>query len=169
MTVLQTVTQTCECEHWPWRSPPSLPPVNKTSASNNTPEHDISEIEERWLSLHSWPAQLPARTMSGQCCCFSLSTKSVLGGACTYKCVDESACERGLVLDLKKHSPVLTQKALCLQRGNDTSAEQKKLNTILASVARWSYDTGPKEHMKSTRAPLISGSGKDNSWKFVPV
>lgn len=67
------------------------------------------------------------------------------------------------MLDLKKRSPVLTQKALCFEQSNDTLAEQKKLNTILASVARWSYDTGLKEHMKSTRASLVSGSGKDNS------
>lgn len=33
---------------------PSLPPVNKTSASNNTPEHDVSAMEARWLSPHSW-------------------------------------------------------------------------------------------------------------------
>lgn len=29
------------------------PTVNKTSASNNAPEHDISEIEARCLSPHS--------------------------------------------------------------------------------------------------------------------
>lgn len=31
-----------------------LAAVSTTSASNNTREHDISEMEARWLSLHSW-------------------------------------------------------------------------------------------------------------------
>lgn len=51
----------------------------------------------------------------------------------------------GDVLDLKKHSPCVNTKALCLRRGNDTLVEQKKLNTILASAACRSYDTGKKK------------------------
>lgn len=70
-----------------------------------------------------------------------------------------SVCERecGVLLDFekkKKTLPCVHTKALCLWRGNDTWAEQKKPNTMLASARCWSYDTGkaPPTSNVDTRA-----------------
>lgn len=79
----------------------------------------------------------------------ALSTESVLEGACIYECIYECVHECvwarvwGFV-GLEETLPCVHTKALCLRRGNDTLAEQKKLKTMLASVPCWSYDTGKK-------------------------
>lgn len=103
----------------------------------------------------------------------ALSTKSVLEGVCVYECVWERVW--GFV-GLEETLPCVHTKALCLRRGNDTFAEQKKLNTMLASVPCWCYDTGgKKEHKRSIGAPPISGSGSRyqsryfGSWESLPM
>lgn len=94
-------------------------------------------------------AQLPARTMSSQCCCFLLYLPNLSWKGRVYMSVYMSvylsmwARVWGFV-GLEETLLCVHTKALCLQQGNDTLAEQKKLDTMLASVPSWSYDTGKK-------------------------
>lgn len=121
-------------------------------------------------------AQLPARTMSSQCCCFLLYLPNLSWKGRVYMSVYMSvylsvwARVWGFV-GLEETLPCAHTKALCLQQGNDTLAEQKKLNTMLASVPSWSYDTGKKN--RTIRASPISENQYHSkyfeSWEFVPM
>lgn len=101
----------------------------------------------------------------------ALSTKSVLEEACTYECVCvcASVCVQDCVGRLEETTPPpfpssgVQTKALCLRRGDDTFAEQKKLNTILASVPHWSYDTAEGEKNSVRAAPISESTAESQT------
>lgn len=65
---------------------------------------------------------------------------------------------------LKETLPCIHTKALCLRQGNDTFAEQKKLNMMLVHVPCWSYDTGRKKIEQNARGESeVSDTRADNS------
>lgn len=86
----------------------------------------------------------------------ALSPKSVLEGAWTWECVD--VCERGLVLDLKKHSPAFTQRHFVSDGA--TTPLQNKRNWI----RRWlQFHAGVMiRDKKEIRT-------EDNSSEFLPI
>lgn len=112
-----------------WTLPP---PPNQTSASNNTPEHDISEIRPRWLSLHSCRHKNNERPVLFLL--LYLLHQSWKGRGDPEECV-LSVCGPEVTL------PCLHTKALCLQRGQRHLRRTKGAKYEAGVGPSRSYDT----------------------------